>query len=348
MTEAMKSYSARRAELDGMRFIEVRNLAHLSYKKDDGTELMSYTQTLEDRDKVKQTILEYELAKGMITPDGTMGQAAAPQPAVPQGAPQMTMPFQPQFAPPQNGQPNGVPQQMAPPQYQQPQQMAPPPMATLAPVATPMQAAQAGQQVQQQMAPAGEPPAAATGRKRRTAGTAVAPPPAPPPQMAPPPAAGFMAPPQMVQPQQPVPVQQFAPPQQFAPQGFVPPGQPQQFAAQPPQGFQPPQQAPQQQFAPPPAVQAAPQGAGVDLSPLLAKIDSLGGAVNQLLEVVTNQKAQIDNLTGQLTDTRRATLEALTCLQHMYLTHPQLAPGAQGKNTLPEFRQFLGQFVGPQ
>jgi hypothetical protein len=152
----------------------------------------------------------------------------------------------------------------------------------------------------------------------------------------------------MVQPQQPpVPVQQFAPPQQFAPQGFVPPGQPQQFAAPPPQGFQPPQQAPQQSFAPP-AAQAAPQAAGVDLTPLLAKIDSLGGAVNQLLEVVSGQKAQIEQLAAMVNENKRVGLEALTCLQHMYLTNPQLAPGAAGKNTLPDFRQFLGQFVGPQ
>lgn len=74
----------------------------------------------------------------------------------------------------------------------------------------------------------------------------------------------------------------------------------------------------------------------------------MGGALNQLIELVGAQKAQIEQLTAQVNETKRIGLEALTVAHHTYMTHPQLSQSVADKRTLPEFRQFLAQFVGPQ
>lgn len=340
--------SQRRQSFEECRFLDVRHLAYLHYKKPGTDEpLLRYEETLDNREMVKQTVLGFEISQGWLIPDGTEGQiqvpaqpqpqTVSPPPAVPQGAPQMNQPFnpppngapvpqpqmapapmpqQPQYAMPQPQMQQPPPQQMQVPQPQYaapaPQQMMQPP-----PVANPQQAAAAGAPPQQE-APATAP----TGRRRKGQGTAVAPPPAAPP---PPP--------------QGVPVQQFAPPQQMAMQLPPPQAAPAPFGAPPPmQGgpapYQPQAQQPvPQQMAPPPqAQQAAPT---VDLSQVTGRVDALA----KIVEVQGKQLAEA-RLTSEI---------ALGVLHHLYLVNPQLQP-QQGQpqlpRTLPEFKKYFQQFVG--
>lgn len=350
--------SQRRQFLEEVRFLEVRHLAYLHYMKPGTSEpIMKYEDTLDDRAKVRQNVLNYEIAAGWLIPDGTEGQVqAAPnpqpqtQPEVQQGAPQMNPP--PPFAQVPNGAPQMVPQpppmfatppgmpqpqqipQMAPPpppQYQQPvpqpmmappqQQMQPAPQMA-PPVASPQQAAAMGVP-QQQEAPA----AAPTGRRRKGQGAGVAPPPAAPPPA--PQGAQAYAQPQQQQMQYAAPApQQMAPPM-AAPAPFGAP--PAQFAPQASvqSGFQPQQQAPQ-------AMQGQGGSApGVDLSQTNGRIDAL-------TKIVGEQSTQIKSLSGNLE-------LALGMLHHLYLCTPGLAAQAGQPplpNTLPEFKKYFGKFIG--
>src|SRR6267154_1236602 len=349
--------SQRRQYFEEVRFIEVRHLAYLFYKKPDGEPLLKYEDTLDNRDMVKNNVLAYEVAQGWLIPDGTEGQTQVPaqpqqqptQPVVQQGAPQMQpfnpppngvpapqpqmapapMPQQPQYAMPPQQQMQPQQMQAPVPQQQpipQPQYAAPAPQMAPPPVATPQQAAGVPPQ---QEAPAGAP----TGRRRKGQGTAVAPPPAAPP---PPP--------------QGAPVQQFAPPQQQAMQfGAPPPGMPvpqqmappQQMQQMPPAPFGAPvpmQSGPAAYQPQPQAQQGAPQpqqAAAVDLNPVLARVDALA-------RLVAAQNGQIKEL--------RLTAEiSLGLLHHLYLVNPQLQP-QQGQpqlpRTLPDFKKYFQQFVG--
>lgn len=96
------TYSQRRDFLYNRapRFIELRNLATLLYKKDDGTDLLSYEETLKDRDLVREKILEYELRHNLIVQDS---EAPVFSDAVPQEMSVMSFtppPFNPAAAPP--------------------------------------------------------------------------------------------------------------------------------------------------------------------------------------------------------------------------------------------------------
>lgn len=312
--------SQRRSQIDETRFVDIRHLVYMSYKKPDQTPLMQYEDTLDNRDVVKAAALNYELNAGWIIRDGTEGQgpvAVQPQPAV-QGVPQMS---NAPFNPPPNGAPQFQPppqQQFQPPPPQGQQQFAPPPqqqfqppqqMMQAPPVASPQQAAQPQQQEQ--------PAAPPSGRKRK--GAAVAPPPPPPP-------------PQPGQPQQfapppgQVPQQQFqAPPQQ----GQIPVHQFQPQA----QGFQPP---PQQSFVPQAQQgQASPPATSVDLTPVLQRLDAIG----KICEAQAKE----------LVETKTLALKALAVLHHMYLVNSSLQPQAGQPavpRTLPEFQAFLTQFTG--
>jgi hypothetical protein len=195
--------AARKAELESLPWLKVRNLAYQDHKRPDTNQpLMTYQQSINiPRDQLLREVLKHEVAVGLITDDGTLDAAPNPapipaaQPSAPhfvesaQGTPMnFPGPMPTPVAPQQNGAP--VPQQMmAPPGYPpQPQAM---PQAQMAPP-------QAYGAPPQDAAPQAQPePAAPAGRKRRTAGTAAAPPPpAPPAAAAPPqPPPGFMAPP---------------------------------------------------------------------------------------------------------------------------------------------------------
>lgn len=318
--------SQRRSQIDEKRFVDIRHLVYMVYKKPDQTPLMQYEETLGiNRDIPKLAVINYELNAGWLIRDGTENQGlpvSQPQPAV-QGVPQMSnAPFNPppngapQMQPPPMQQFQGPPQQQyqQPPQQQQfapPQQQfqGPPQQQMMAPpVASPQQAAQP----QQQEAPA----AAPSGRKRK--GAAVAPPPPPPPAQPGQPQQQQFAQPQFQAPQQQqVPVQQFQAP---VPQGFQPPAQPQ---------FQAPPQ--QQQQAPAPQAQTA----SVDLTPVLQRLDAIGKICEaQAKEIV---------------ESKLLSLKLLAVLHHMYLVNPSLQP-AQGAptipRTLPEFQAFLTQFTG--
>ncbi len=330
ITPGTMTTSQRRAQLEETRFIDIRNLAFLKYKKSDGNPLLTYEETLSDRDAVKLAVLQYEIANGWLIPDGTEGQTHVQ--AVPQstntGVPQMTTPFAPQmpaqqptaFAAPQGMQaPVAQPQAFGAPPQQQQMQFAPQ-------AAAPQQAQQAPQAPAQQEAPA----AAPTGRGRRSkaaTGAAVAAPPAAPPPDA-------------------VAVQTFAQPgPQFAPQA-APQQAPQAFGAPPqfaPQGQAftpvpnaptgaPPMFAPQAQ-AP---VAAPPAPAGVDLTPLIQRLDELGKLTSALSAELAASVAREELL--------------FVAVAHLYFTNTSLAPMMQQANvnqTPAALREYLKKFLVP-
>jgi hypothetical protein len=141
--------SQRKAELDSARFVAVRAMAHMHYKDANGNPLMTYQQTLDDRERVKQVILIHEIASGLVTDD--LGVA--------QGAQQMAPVTQP-VAQPTPAAHAQVPQMMTP-AYSVPQPSAP---------ATPAQAVQAAQIPAPQAAPEASAPRT---RTRRGAGGGV-------------------------------------------------------------------------------------------------------------------------------------------------------------------------------
>lgn len=351
--------SQRKQELDGARFIAIRNLAYMTYKKPDGTPLLSYAETLDDRERVKGMIIQHELALGLLVNDG--GAVAAqpqPQPAMPAaqqaGVPQMAqqpvpvMQFQPQPAatPQQAAQ---VPQQQfqQQPQFQQPpmpqqqQYQQPAPQMQAQPQQMQMQLPIQQQQQQPaapaQAAAAGE--AAPTGRKRRGAGAAVAPPPAAPPPSGPvQPVYG--APPQGQMPGQAQQFQQPAQVPQFQPQMQAPQFQPQaapQFA---------PQQAPMNPGQFPTAT--APQKnavANVDLTPVLQQLDLLGKG----LEIAADNS---DTAMKAVADLKSDLNLILIAMNHIYVSMPAaqgqqtLGQLTQGRaNDLPSFRTYLSQYL---
>jgi hypothetical protein len=312
--------SQRRQQLDIMSFMDVRVLGTQVYKGPDGNYILSLAEVAagHDREAIKQRILDFEIANSLVVQDQPTQQFTQPQ-----GAPQMTQPFQPpNGAPPQQPMP---PQQYAPPQFQQPQ-FAMPPQAPPPPVASPQQAAAVG----------GPPEAPAEGGKKRGRGPgkaaagAAAPPPPPPP--APQGMQGGYQPPQQFQP----PAQQFAQPAPFqqappqAPQGFTPP----QFAAQPqPATFQ----------APPPQ-QQVPQAAPAPQQDLVGEIRAVGQAVaanaQANLNLVTELRKEVEGL-------KNLNLSLVAALHHLYITSPQLAGSVQGKDVgdAAKFLAYLAAYL---
>lgn len=338
--------SQRRELLDHEKFVSVRQLAYQKYV-DPNTQkpLMTYQQTLDDRDAVKQAILAYEVKMGNQLPqiwaannvstlingqaclitvasDGTENQLPAapavnPNPAP--GVPTMTTPFQPSafpVAPPAAPAPMGPPAAMAPP-APVPVMPAPAPMAAPPPIASPMQVAAVPNEPQAQPQPTSAP---VTTRKRKGAGAGVAPP--PPSVQAAPVAPQATAPAQVVSFPAPAPAAAPAPfpaPQAAAPAPFTP--------------------AP----APAPAAPVAspqPQVTTVDLSPVTKALDE----VNNRLQAVLAQNEQLRKENAEI---RYENAMILATLHHIYLSIPQTAQNTQGQaNDLPSFKKYLTQFVG--
>lgn len=342
--------SQRKTELDGARFVSVRNLAYLNYIKADGTPLMTYQETLDNRELVKTAIINYEIAEGLIQND--LGSAAAqptqPSPTIPQNGAQMSqqpmapqMSFQPQMQPAAQGPVSPAQFAQMPVQQQQPQPqqqqfaMAPAPQFAqytpampqqqmMQPQMAPQQQMMPQMQMQQmqpqiQATPAAPPMESApiTGKKRKTAsGNSVAPPPTP--VGAPP---GFQ--------QQAAPTMQAAPAISFQPMPATPQFQPQQ--AQAPQFQQPQVQQIQQQAAP---------------SDLGTKIDMLGKGIEVAANNADTAMKMVSKLQADLSDVKLVCNQMLACLHHMYLTNPQLQPNTGGKaGTLGEFQTYLKQFI---
>ncbi len=61
--------SERRTGLVAGRYLDVRNLCFLTYKKSDGSPIRSYEETIEGRQECIEAVLQYELSHGMIIPD---------------------------------------------------------------------------------------------------------------------------------------------------------------------------------------------------------------------------------------------------------------------------------------
>lgn len=307
--------SQRRQELDQARFVAVRNLAYMVYKKPDGQPLMTYQETLDDREKVKQVIVQHEIALGLLQndlgaapPAGGAAPQMAPANGVPAGYPTAAAPM-PGMAPvaaPGYGAPVAAPQ-MTPVQPAAPQYQVPPAPAT---PAAAVQAASAPAAASAEAAPA-----ATTGRRRRGAAAAT--------QAAP-----------------------AAPPQQVAPgmmpqAGFTPPAAP---AVPAPATFVAPQMmAPAQPAAPGQVATPAPVGAApvLDISPILQRVDAVGQHGNVL-------EKKLDDTAEDLKDLRGMLIETLAAVHHLYATSQNLGPelGKANVTTFDQFRAYLGRFTG--
>lgn len=317
--------SQRKQELDAARFVAVRNLAYMVYKKPDGSPLMTYQETLEDRERVKANILQHEIALNLVTND----LGAAPQGTQVNGAVQHMQPSNTQFAAPGMqvapgvGQPQQQPvQQMAP---TQPMQPAPQAAYTaplgVAPPASPQQAVQAAQGAPPQQAAPEQAPT--SGRKRRStaggapqAGASVAPPPGAVP--------GQLQPSLMPQ----------GVPQQMTP-GFTP-TQPMTASPAPAQGgYGVPGQLAQPQ--------AAPNDPGQLLTAVLQRLDDLGQGLTSIskdLDELAQRQTMDEALLGKV---HIDTLQALAALHHIYGSTGGLTQALQqkGVQTLDQFRSYL-------
>jgi hypothetical protein len=300
--------SLRKSQLDNARFVAVRNLAYMVYKGPNDQPLMTYQQTLEDRELVKTTIIAHEIAKGLIVDD----RGAAPAAAQMMGAPT-----------PQMGgvQGNGVPQ-AAPPQFAP--QAGPPQMAPAAAYAAPQMtppAPPSAQQVaqmgtpQQQEAPA----ATTTGRKRRGAAGG-----------APAPAGQPLAAPQqqMTPAAAPAPVQA---PLMTAPGAYVPQAAP---AIQAP--------APAPQYAPTGGVSSVDPAALQRLEALVVELGRGLTVISADLEKLSQRVVTMERneaiTAGRL----------LAALHHMYGSVPSLGPVlSEAKVTnITEFTRHLDRYAG--
>jgi hypothetical protein len=313
--------SQRKAELDSARFVAVRNLAYMIYKKHDGSPLMSYQETLEDREKVKHVILQYEIAASLVANDlggtpvaGPTNGASAPMVPASLPAPQQAM----------------APTQMAPTAPYATPAVAPPPTPQMAP-ASPQQAAMAASGAPpQQVEPVAAVPA---GRKRRSnaggapTGVAVAPPPGGPTIMPPTqvPALGFTPGAPTVVPTMPTP-------------GPIMPGP---ATSGPPTGFQ------QTYAGPVGSVQQS------DLGPVLQRLEAIGAELGRGLSAVSKDvdevRQRVANIEGVVSKDLAVNLQALASLQHIYGSFPNLLEFLKQNKvgaTLNDFQKFLAQFTG--
>jgi len=348
--------SQRKAELDAARFVAVRNLAYMIYKKPDATALMTYQETLDNRELVKTAIINHEIAQGLLQND--LGAVAAPpsqaptqmvptngatmnqqpmapqqmnfqQPQQPQMQPAPQAPMSPQqFAQVPMQQAPQQPQYSAPPQQQQPQYAAP----QMQPQQQQFQQPQMQPQQQYAAQPSAPPMEAApvTGKKRKTAaGNSVAPPPAT--GMVPP---GFQP--------QAVPAQQAAVPvTQFAPQQA-------QFQ-QPQVQFQQPAAQQMAQQVPPQAT----QGPMLDLTPILSRLDILGKGIEVSAMNGDQALKAVGKLQTDFEELKLLSFQMLVSLQHIYLSiqgpggQLLLAGATEGKAAqLDGFRTYLQKYIG--
>jgi len=345
------SLSQRKLELNETRFVAVRNLAHIHYKKPDGTQLMNYSETLGDREVVKQKILEYELAYNLIVNDGS-GFTSQPQqaPSTPMNGaqnghamqpPQMQIPFNPGAAAPapQMQQAPFTPGPMGPPAQQQfapaQQQMAPQqqmiPQQQMAPQTQQMPPQQQPAAPAQEAATAGQKPSR---RKAAAAGASVAAPPAAPP-------AGPPTGPANGQ------TQGFAP--TMAPQQQMMPAAQIQVPA-----FQQQQMAPVAQMAPvqmmpPTQQQVSPQAAAIDLGPVLAAINQMGSGLSLVSKNGDQLQQQVSSLAALVQQTYNDQQRILAVLHHFYMMHPspELKQALGDRKTVKEFKEFLTGFSLP-
>jgi hypothetical protein len=337
-------FNKRREEMDSLRFVAIRNMAYIHYTNQPDPNqppqpIMTYKETLDDRDTVKRAVLQFELVNGLIVPDGTEAAYFNATHQQPQGAPQMSQNYAPppapgyppppgaQQAPPQSyAPPPAPPQGYAPPP---PPGAPPPPPQQAAPPPPPPQMAPPPQQMAPppQAAPVGEPPAAPKGRKRAApAGAAVAPPPPAPPVPGP-----SYAQPQAAMAPPPAPLQ-ATPQQQWGPPPVAQPGYP---AAPPAAAPLPAPNNPQHVPA------AAP--VAVDLGPVLKGIDSIGGGLSATSKDVEAMK-------GLLAEVRHLCLVNLAVQQVLFSQNTGLMAWAQGSGYdhskgVAEFIRFFGNAV---
>lgn len=131
-------YSIRVQEIEATRFLGIRKVASEGpYKNEDGSFLMSYGDTLRDREAVKKAVIDYEIAHGYVIDDRGMPgatpiinmpapvpqepvvgfQNTTPIPSVPQAVQMpMQMPSQPPQPPPQAAPQQSFPQMQPPPE----------------------------------------------------------------------------------------------------------------------------------------------------------------------------------------------------------------------------------------
>lgn len=110
-----------------------------------------------------------------------------------------------------------------------------------------------------------------------------------------------------------------------------------QFAPPPFQAQAPQQQVPQQ----------APQVGGIDLGPVLTRVDDLGKGLMIAANNADAASKGVAALKADLDELKSITMQLLTAMHHMYLTNQQLGTAANGQATkLNDFRSYLQKYIG--
>jgi hypothetical protein len=89
------AYSVRKGQLEVSQFLAIRKAVseNEKYRNPDGTQLMSYVETLHDRENTRNKVLEFELAQGWLIDDrGATPAPVATTPVVQEAVPQVVVP----------------------------------------------------------------------------------------------------------------------------------------------------------------------------------------------------------------------------------------------------------------
>lgn len=304
-------YSARMLELTTCMFFAVRKAASETYKHPDGTTLLTYADTLLDRENVRKRVLEFELANGWLIDDRSTMAAQTAQPAAQQVPPQQAPA---PVAPSIGFMPVQPPQAVQP---MQPVQMMVPTMPIEAPVQQPPPAPvdENGGMVM---------PTSKIRRSGALGGSPAIPP-------APPMATVLQAPPA---PPMAVPVPQVQLPIQVPPSGLA---------------MAPPAPAiPQIPTVNVPQVAGGVDLSGV-LAKLDEISKSTNGDFKQLVTNLSAQANETNKLLREINEGVKSLRElqsvSFVALHHLYLVSPMGAQtGESGKN-LATFKDYLSQYV---
>lgn len=84
----------------------------------------------------------------------------------------------------------------------------------------------------------------------------------------------------------------------------------------------------------------------MDLSPVIQRVDAIGGLVDGLSKTVGGLGAADAELAKKLGEVERNQTLILTALHHIYLNLPTAANTQGQANDLPSFKAFLARYAG--
>jgi hypothetical protein len=329
------TFSERKEFIDNCRFLDIRNTVYHVYKNSDGTPLLNYHETLDNRNLTKERMIQYEVAKELVY-HATGAEAVVQPQSNTESTTNMINP------------PIATPTQAA--------QVAAGPATTMTDDTT--TGATARKRPTKSAGASVAPPPAAPPPSFPASTAGYAPPQMPSPVSAAP--ASFPAPAAPVSPTVAAVTLPMVTGMTPAAPTFTP---------------VPVTTTPASTSTPIPATftpataESVYIGGGVasTTTATIPQLSELQNSVETILAEITGLKAeetvsatnvsvlttQVQGLAGQvdslttLVRTQASTIsQILVALHHLYLTNPATAQNAAGKNTLPEFQTYLQQYVG--